>query len=245
LLALGRHPWQRIFRIPMVRFYLLIGSILAVDGALLALLAFAYHAKRFEPYRISLKESMKVPGPERLTNIAFIALLSLLAVFGMTTAVYRFAFRDHAGSAWRIAYEIFAILLVYDFAYYWLHRAMHTKRGMRWVHGRHHEVHNPTAMESFYLTPAELFAGLGLLLACTWLVGPVSIYSFAAVFFVHTTLNITVHSGLVSKRILLWPIDHLTHKHYVHHAGNYDNNFASLTPFWDLLFGTSGTTVRR
>ena len=82
--------------------------------------------------------------------------------------------------------------------------------------------------------------GLGLLLACTFLLGPVSIYSFAVVFFIHTTLNITVHSGLTSKRLLLWPIDMLTHKHYVHHAGSYDNNYASLTPFWDVLFGTRG-----
>jgi sterol desaturase/sphingolipid hydroxylase (fatty acid hydroxylase superfamily) len=223
----------------MWTFYSLIGAILVTDGALLTFLAFAYHSKRFEPYRISLKESMKVPGPERLKNIAFIAVLSLIAVFGMTASIYRFTFHDHHVSVGRIGFEIVAILLVYDFAYYWLHRAMHTKKLMRWVHGRHHEVHNPTAMESFYLTPAELFAGLGLLLACTWLLGPVSIYSFAAVFFVHTTLNITVHSGLTSKRLLLWPIDKLTHKHYTHHAGSYDNNYASLTPFWDLLFGTS------
>jgi sterol desaturase/sphingolipid hydroxylase (fatty acid hydroxylase superfamily) len=43
----------------------------------------------------------------------------------------------------------------------------------------------------------------------------------------------------LSTRILLWPVDHLTHKHYKHHAGNYDSNFASLTPFWDMLFGTA------
>jgi sterol desaturase/sphingolipid hydroxylase (fatty acid hydroxylase superfamily) len=223
----------------MLTFYSLIFAVLLVDGALLSLLAFAYHSKRFEAYRISLKESMKVPGPERLKNIAFIAVLSLVAVVGMTFAIYPYTFHGHAVSAWRVVFEILSILLVYDFAYYWLHRLMHTKKGMRWVHGRHHEVHNPTAMESFYLTPTELFAGLGLLLACTWAIGPVSIYSFAAVFFIHSTLNITVHSGLLSKRMLLWPIDHLTHKHYTHHAGNYDNNFASLTPFWDLLFGTS------
>jgi sterol desaturase/sphingolipid hydroxylase (fatty acid hydroxylase superfamily) len=183
---------------------------------------------------------MKVPGPERIRNIANIAVLSVIAVYGMTTAIYRYALYDHAVSPWRVIYEIAAILLVYDFAYYWLHRAMHTKKLMRWVHGKHHEVHNPTAMESFYLTPAELFAGLGLLLACSWLVGPVSIYAFATVFFVHSTLNITVHSGLLSRRLILWPIDRLTHRHYVHHAGNYDNNFASLTPFWDQLFGTRG-----
>jgi sterol desaturase/sphingolipid hydroxylase (fatty acid hydroxylase superfamily) len=224
----------------MKTFYLLISGVLAFDGALLAFLAFAYHAKRFEPYRISMKQSMKVPSFKRLLQITYIAVLSLLAVFGMTFGIYHHAFRDTPTSPGRVIFEILAILLVYDFAYYWLHRLMHTKKGMRWVHGRHHEVHNPTAMESFYLTPAELFAGLGLLCACTWLLGPVSIYSFAVVFFIHTTLNITVHSGLVSKTILLWPIDKLTHKHYVHHAGSYDNNFASLTPFWDMLFGTRG-----
>jgi sterol desaturase/sphingolipid hydroxylase (fatty acid hydroxylase superfamily) len=228
----------------MLKFYTLIVLILGVDGALLSFLAYAYHAKRFESYRISMKESMKVPGFERVRNIAFIAVLSLCAVFGMTFAVYKYAFRDGPVTPWRVAYEIVAILLVYDFAYYWLHRLMHIKKLMRYVHGRHHEVHNPTAMESFYLTPAELFAGLGLLIGCTWLIGPVHIYSFAAVFFVHSTLNITVHSGLSSRRLFLWPVDYLTHKHYVHHAGNYDNNFASLTPFWDMLFGTKGDAVR-
>jgi len=222
----------------MKTFYVLIASILAFDGALLTFLAYAYHARRFEPYRISMAQSMKTPTLKRLINISYIAALSLLAVFGMTFAVYRFTFRDTPSSPGRVDFEVLAILLVYDFAYYWLHRLMHTTRGMRSVHGRHHEVRNPTAMESFYLTPAGLVAGLALLLACTWLLGPVSIYSFAVVFFIHTTLNITVHSGLDSKRILLRPIDFLTQKHYVHHAGNYNNNYASLTPFWDTLFGT-------
>src|SRR5260370_2313296 len=111
---------------------------------------------------------------------------------------------------------------------------MHTKKLMRWVHGKHHESHNPTAMESFYLTPAELFAGLGLLLLCTWLVGPVNIYSFGAVFFMHSTLNIAVHSGLKSKLLLLSPVDHLTQKHYLHHPANYASNFALLTPISDV-----------
>jgi len=224
----------------MVKFYAIILSILMFDGALLTFLAFAYHSKRFEGYRISLKESMKTPGAKRLANIAFIAVLSLLAVFAMTYAIYPFTFHDHAVSAGRLVFEILAILLVYDFAYYWLHRLMHHKKLMKYVHAVHHEVHNPTAMESFYLHPIELFAGLALLVACTWALGPVSIYSFAVVFFIHSTLNITVHSGLTSKRWWLFPIDHLTKKHYIHHAGNYDNNYASLTPFWDMMFGTRG-----
>src|SRR5688572_25017552 len=133
----------------MLKFYSLILVILVADGALLTFLAFAYHSKRFESYRISLKESMKVPGAERIKNIGFIAVLSLMAVFGMTTAIFESTFRDGPVGVLRVVYEVVAILLVYDFAYYWLHRLMHTKKGMRWVHGTHHEVHNPTAMESF------------------------------------------------------------------------------------------------
>ncbi len=224
----------------MVKFYSIVLGILAFDGALLSFLAYAYHAKRYEPYRISMKESMKVPDGDRIRNIAFIAVLSLIAVFGMTYLIYPYTFHQNPTPAWRIAFEIVAILLVYDFAYYWLHRLMHHKKLMKYVHAVHHEVHNPTAMESFYLHPIELFAGLALLLSCTFLIGPVSIYSFAVVFFIHSTLNITVHSGVDSKRWFLFPIDHLTRKHYIHHAGSYDNNFASLTPFWDMLFGTRG-----
>src|SRR5271163_3313606 len=98
--------------VPMIKFYTLIALILGADGALLTFLAYAYHAKRFERFRISMKESMKVPGPERLLNIAFIAVLSLMAVFGMTYAIYKYTFHDGPVVAWRMVYEIFAILLV-------------------------------------------------------------------------------------------------------------------------------------
>jgi sterol desaturase/sphingolipid hydroxylase (fatty acid hydroxylase superfamily) len=224
----------------MLRFYTLVLVIFGLDGALLSFLAYAYHAKRFEPHRISMKESMKVPDRERLKNIAFIAVLSVIAVFSMTWFIYARALHQNAVSGWRILWQVLAILLVYDFAYYWLHRLMHHKKLMKYCHAVHHEVHNPTAMESFYLHPIELFAGLALLCGCVWALGPVHIYSFAIVFFIHSTLNITVHSGVDSKRWFLFPIDYLTRKHYIHHAGNYDNNYASLTPFWDIVFGTRG-----
>jgi sterol desaturase/sphingolipid hydroxylase (fatty acid hydroxylase superfamily) len=233
------HLYQSI-PVAMKTYYALILGVFAFDGALLTSLAWAYHAPRFEPHRISMKLSMKTPGLKRLLNIAYIAVLSVLTVFGMTYLLFRYRLNTGAVSVPRAIVEILAILLVYDFAYYWLHRAMHSTRGMRWVHGRHHEVRNPTAMESFYLTPLEMFAGLALLVGVAWILGPVSMYSFVSVFFIHSTLNITVHSGLDSKSIFLAPIDFLTRKHYIHHAGDYDKNYASLTPFWDMLFGTRG-----
>ncbi len=222
----------------MLTFYLPIVAILVFDGLLLGFLAWAYHSARFKGHRISPMESMKVPKMTRLINIAVSSVLSLLVLFGLTYLIYPYTFHTNPTPAWRVGLEILAILLVYDFAYYWLHRIMHIKGLMRLVHGVHHAVRNPTAMESFYLHPAELFAGLALLLACTWLIGPVHGYAFAAVFFLHSSLNIIVHSGLLSGHWLLAPFDHLTRKHHVHHMANRDKNYASLTPLPDMLFGT-------
>jgi sterol desaturase/sphingolipid hydroxylase (fatty acid hydroxylase superfamily) len=132
------------------------------------------------------------------------------------------------------------ILLVYDFAYYGLHRAMHHKRIMRFVHGVHHRAKSPTALESFYLHPAELLAGLALLFGSTWLVGPVHVYAFAAAFFVYSTLNILIHSGLDFGCRWSAPIDFLSRKHHVHHFNDFSKNYSSLTPLPDLFFGSAG-----
>ena len=223
-----------------IEFYTPIVVVLTLDAVILAFLAWAYHSPRFAKYRISPKASMKVSRRTRLLNIAWSSQLSLLLVFGLPYLLYESTFRVGPEGIGIKIFEILVILLVYDFAYYWLHRAMHHKRLMKYVHAVHHRVHNPTAMESFYLHPLELFAGLALLMTCTWAVGPVHVHSFAVVFLIHSTLNITVHSGLVSGRWWLWPLDHLTVKHHIHHAGEFDKNYASLTPLPDMLFGTRG-----
>jgi sterol desaturase/sphingolipid hydroxylase (fatty acid hydroxylase superfamily) len=223
---------------PVLAFYAPIAAIMLFDAVLLAFLAWAYHSPRFVTYRISMMASMKVPAKVRLVNIAVSSVLSLLTMFGFTYLIFPFTFHTNPTPLWRLAFEILAILLVYDFAYYWLHRIMHYKPLMRFVHGVHHRVRNPTAMESFYLHPLELLAGLALLMLCTWAVGPVHGYAFAVVFFIHSSLNIIVHSGMISRTWFLKPLDHLTRKHTVHHKDDLDKNYASLTPLPDMLFGT-------
>jgi sterol desaturase/sphingolipid hydroxylase (fatty acid hydroxylase superfamily) len=74
---------------------------------------------------------------------------------------------------------------------------------------------------------------------CTLLVGPVNIYSFAGVFLVYSVLNILNHAGL---DLLFFPfrtITHLSRKHDRHHVSMRSGNFASITPLFDLLFGTA------
>jgi sterol desaturase/sphingolipid hydroxylase (fatty acid hydroxylase superfamily) len=224
----------------LLQFYLIISVTLAFDAVLLGGLAWAFHSPRFAEQRISDDLSIKVSRGARLLNMLVSSTLSLITVIGVTYVFYEQMVHGHGASPWRIALEALAILVIYDFSYYLLHRAMHIKKVMRWVHGVHHRAKNPSALESFYLHPAELLAGLMLLMVSALLVGPVHIYAFAIAFFVHSTLNIVIHSGLSFGHTLLRPIDYLTEKHHVHHNKDFAKNYASLTPLPDLLFGTAG-----
>ena len=223
----------------MLTFYLVIAGILLFNGLLLALLSWAYHSPRFAAYRISTKQSMKVPAKKRLRVMVEIGALSVLLVAGFTYLLYPRLVYAGAAPPWRIALEAAGVLLLYDFAYHVLHRAMHTKRLMRLVHGVHHRARNPSAAESFFLHPLELLAGLSLMIGTTVLVGPIHVHAFYAVFFVYTTFNILVHSGLAFPSRLLWPINALARKHHIHHEVDFSKNLSSLTPLPDLIFRTA------
>lgn len=222
----------------MVVFYGVIAATLAFDALLLGALAWAYHSPRFADRRLSDRPSIKVSKANRLGTMALISTLSLAAVLVPTWLLGDRLVTAAATPWWLIALQTVGILMVYDFLYYGLHRTLHHKKLMRWVHGMHHRVRNPSALESFYLHPVELLAGLGLLYVSTLLIGPVHQVAFLIAFFVYSTLNITIHSGLDLK--VLGPLNFLTKKHQVHHLADMSKNYASLTPLPDRLFGSAG-----
>ena len=222
----------------VVGFFVGIGIVLGLSGLLLGFLTWAHGSPRFAHRRISDKPGMKVPWRERAKTMLFISTLSLVAVLGSTYLLFEQLVTLEAASALTIAWQTIAVLLVYDFAYYFLHRGMHHKKLMRFMHGVHHRARNPTALESFYLHPIELLAGLGLLVASTLVVGPIHHIAFLIAFFVYSVLNIIVHSGL--NLPFMAPTNFLTRKHHVHHQDDFAKNYSSLTPLPDLLFGTTG-----
>jgi sterol desaturase/sphingolipid hydroxylase (fatty acid hydroxylase superfamily) len=221
-------------------FYLLISATLGFNAVLIGILAWAYYAPRFADNRISMNASMREPWGKRARVMSTTSALSLAAVYGGSYVLYPHLVSEGPASVWKVLGQAALVLLVYDFTYYFLHRAMHIKKIMRWVHSVHHRARNPSALESFYLDPIELFAGVGLMFASTWVVGPVNVYSFGVVFFVYSTLNILVHSGLEFRKAVFWPIDFLARKHHVHHMVDFGKNYSSLTPLPDLFFGTAG-----
>ena len=80
-----------------------------------------------------------------------------------------------AASTW---YKPILVLLLYDFGYYWLHRLLHVRKIMQKVHWVHHMNLHPTAVDSLYLHPVEMIAGLAFLLISIVIVGPLGIGAF-------------------------------------------------------------------
>ncbi len=224
----------------MLQLLVSISVIFAIDAVLIGGLVWAYHSPSFAQKRISAATSLRVSWSTRAKVMGTISTLSLVIVFGTLHALYGSVIHDRQVGAVTVAWQMISILVLYDFAYYFLHRLMHVKRLMRWVHGVHHRARNPSALESFYLHPVELVAGLGLFFASVWVMGPVHAYSFIGAFFVYSTMNILVHAGIVLGGRLLWPLDFLAKKHHVHHMDDFGKNYSSLTPLPDLLFGTAG-----
>lgn len=223
----------------MSELYILVGAVLALDTALLALLVWAYHSPRLAAHRLGGGPPMRVTWPHRLKTMSVTSVLSLATVLGVTYVFHDRLLHVRPVSGWTIAAQTAGILIVYDFAYYFVHRAMHHPKLLRAVHGVHHRARNPSALESFYQHPLELLAGLTLLFGSTWLIGPVHERTFAATFLVYSTVNILVHAGLESRVALLAPFDFLVRKHHAHHASDLNKNFSTLTPLPDWVFGTA------
>jgi sterol desaturase/sphingolipid hydroxylase (fatty acid hydroxylase superfamily) len=222
----------------MVALYLSIAVILAIDTVLLALLAWAFKAPRFAGHRIQVGPGMQVNAAHRMKTSGVSSVLSLVIVLGGVFLAMGTLIVEDERSWARIVVDAVAVLVVYDFAYYFAHRAMHHPKALRFVHGIHHRARNPSVLESFYQHPAELVVGLALLFLAIFVVGPIHAHTFALVFFLYSTLNILVHSGLFFGVRPFGPIDFLTKKHFVHHHDDPQANFSTLTALPDFVFGT-------
>jgi sterol desaturase/sphingolipid hydroxylase (fatty acid hydroxylase superfamily) len=220
--------------------YVMLSVVIATSGALLIGLTLLFRMPVTDGHRIR-QEPVRTPKGEQFWRIAVVnSVLSISMVFGLTYLLYAFLFYQAAPSVWRMLLEGFCILLTYDFAYYLVHRyPFHQWQLLRRVHAVHHTVRFPTAYDSLYMHPIENAIGLLLLMFCTFLVGPVSIYSFAGVFVIYSFLNIVNHTGLDLPFFPFRTLTYLARKHDTHHVSMRSGNYASITPLFDILFGTA------
>ena len=139
---------------------------------------------------------------------------------------------------WTIAGQVLAVLLIYDFMFYWVHRLFHLPFLMRYVHGVHHRVRFPKAVDNFYLHPVDALWVTTLFFLSIAMVGPLSTTAFIVTLFVYVFINNTLHSGVNLPHPLFKLTNYWARMHDVHHGKNRSANFGSIFPIWDMLFGT-------
>ena len=228
----------------IVPFSIVLVAVLAAGGVLMWSLDRAVASERFRAHRVHdparnrpTKEEIRANA--RRNGFWSVGFLAVVAVLGADLLVHG----EAVGWA-TVLGEVVAALLLYDMLYYFLHATLHRPFWMQRVHGVHHRILSPSAIESVFLSPIENLAGLGTLVISVAIVGPVSLVSFGIIFFVHESLNLIVHCGLSFDQPWLSPLEFLARNHDVHHGKQANRNFATLTPLWDHLMGTYGAPNR-
>jgi sterol desaturase/sphingolipid hydroxylase (fatty acid hydroxylase superfamily) len=129
--------------------------------------------------------------------------------------------------------------VVYDFFFYWFHRAQH-----RWLwrfHAVHHSVRELNGVNTYHHLTEPLFQTLFLLIPVSLILSDTG--QAAAV----ATVILYLHSLMIhsSTRLHLGPlravlVDNRFHR--IHHSleeRHFDRNFGAFTTVWDRVFGTA------
>ena len=148
-------------------------------------------------------------------------------------------------SLFTLTWQIILIVLVHDAYFYWIHRAMHSKRLFRATHLHHHKSRTPTPWTAYSFSSSEAVleaAYVPLFLYATSFAG-MTYAGFAVLIFMwHQIIrNTMAHAGhelfpagWVDNPLTSW-IATTTH-HDLHHSDR--ANYGFYFTWWDKWMGT-------
>ena len=144
---------------------------------------------------------------------------------------------------WRAPLDIFLILMIYDFFYYLMHRFLfHGQGHLRQIHALHHQARDPSQIDAHYVHPLETFMGLNLFLLMTpamaLLTGELHVATAAVCYVIYVQINVINHCKVELPCFPFRTLHWITDKHAVHHENMHKGNYATITLFYDKIFGT-------
>jgi len=219
--------------------WFLMTLILASSGVVLAGAQLLYRSRASAGARIHEEPPGRNKGWAMTRSAIVNGTISSGLFFAITLGFYDHLFYEGSTSIGLELAKGVGIIVLYDFLYYAMHRFLfHETKILRRVHSVHHQGQYPTALDALFLHPVETILGVALILSCTWIVGPIHVYTFGVIFLFYTHLNILIHCGLDFRVFPLNLLGFLARKHDRHHDNMRAGNYASITPLPDLIFGT-------
>ncbi len=224
--------------------------------AVLAIPALAKYLILLVPALRETRQLNKEAAQERLKRKFYPRIQNRSKVWGLTTQVAIFVFilpfvmTLEAQPWWQVLLDVFVILMFYDFFYYLVHRFLFHDGGfgpgpLMWVHAVHHQQKNPCRQDSNYLHPIETCLGLGLYGASIGvlgaLMGDFHLVTIIVTWIAFSEINLHNHDLMEVDRPPFKYLKYMSFMHHVHHAKFTAGNFATISLFYDWLFGTYDT----
>jgi sterol desaturase/sphingolipid hydroxylase (fatty acid hydroxylase superfamily) len=146
---------------------------------------------------------------------------------------------------YRIALDVFLIMMIYDFCYYLTHRfVFHGKGYFHKVHAVHHQARSRvSSIDSHLLHPAEICIGIALFYVVTTLFciaagEPFHIATIVIATVIYTQINQINHCKIDLHSFPWRTLNWIAIRHDAHHIDMQKGNYATITLFYDMLFGT-------
>jgi sterol desaturase/sphingolipid hydroxylase (fatty acid hydroxylase superfamily) len=211
----------------------------AAAGLAQAALTLTYRSPAGQRYLISDDAHRSKSKEELRWRIVLNGAVSIVLIFAIMFGLGKYIYYDGAVPIWRYFLEAITVVLIYDFAYYFMHRYLfHEWRVLRGVHSVHHAARNPRHFDSLLLHPVETIMGLTLFFGTCALVGGVHVITLGVLFTLYTSFNILNHAGVDAPVFPFKTLGKLAAIHDRHHHSMRSGNYASITPLPDIIFGT-------
>jgi sterol desaturase/sphingolipid hydroxylase (fatty acid hydroxylase superfamily) len=202
--------------------------------------------KRFFQYKIWQRTVQRKQIIDELKNglktFLVFAAVALLVMFMKQDSMISLLLPKESQSGLNILTDFLILFVVHDFYFYWMHRAIHSKKLFKRIHYVHHRSIMTTPFTSFSFHPSEallesIFFPIILLIGYEW-----EIIAIAVFLFTTKLINIIGHLGydFFHDKITNIPILNLINTATIHdhHHIYLNKNFGLYTTIWDRIFGT-------
>ena len=239
--SLDNYQWQ-------LSLIALVVTLLApkLVGYLLMLVPSLKHTAQLNKERAAKQVAKSYYNPIQNRSMKW-GILTTLAIF---VFIIPLVITDASQPWWNILLDAFVILMFYDFFYYLTHRFVFHDGGfgpgpLVWVHSVHHQQKDPCRKDSNYLHPIETCMGLGLYGASIgflgWLMGDFHILTIILTWIAFSAINQHNHDLMEADHFPFKYLNKMAFMHHVHHRRFTSGNYATITLFYDWLFGTLDT----
>ena len=226
----------------------MVGSLILARYILIAGVGFGVSLLigRIAPSRRLQKTPFTRAQVIREIGYSMLSVLVFIAVIGVIYVLYQAGwtqlYEDASAFGWLWFWlQIPVILLLQDWYFYWMHRAIHLSPFYDRMHKAHHLSTNPSAFSAFAFHPLEALSEIAIFVLLV-VVLPLHITAVFTAGILSLVYNVYGHLGyeVMPRFIAKSPLGYWLNKSAYHnqHHRTYRYNYGLYTVIWDRLHGT-------